>query len=501
MQRGRVCKQKWAWGGLAAVWLSGCLMSNSSSELAPGTEAISVDTAGVDVADAPAADPSSASGGAGATIGAIDVVTTAPMAGAQSNVIVDPRYPWALVGRFDLTDPNAPKFGLPNSRIGVRFTGTSLAVKFADGGATPDSGYDTFDVNIDGVDYAATANQFLTTPGTPAPCVPQAQVPLVDGNNFPGCLLLTRSADMNVPTTYPIAQNLDPNIEHVAWLTKRTEFYQGRVGTVKMFGFVLDDGATLLAPPPYLRRRIEVVGDSSTAGYGSAQRSACSYSERNSDGAIAIPAYLARYLRAEVVNLSSSGQGVYRSVYDKNTQHNLPVLYRAALPLQSPAYDFNRDHVDVVVLSAGGDDLWGNAGAGYFNNNDATVTTSARDNFVAAYTAWLTEIRSVRKDATIVCALSYAAFNQDIVTLGSALQDAVAARNNAGDTNVLYYTWFPANDPNRNPKGYASINDAASPLGLPYGCSGHPQPKMSQYLAGLLAPVIAQKMGWTDVAP
>ena len=486
--------RRWA----SVVWLCAslctCNMAAQSGESDPSGHLLSGSQSGLEPASATNPEPGETA--AAATQGnALATGANAIAAGAgaplDGNLYYETRYPWALVGRFDLSDANSPLFALAGTKIGVRFSGTSLSVNFVD------YGIDAFDVVIDGNDYAAIANQFSTAVATPEPCKPATQVAAFDGNHYPGCLLLNKSTSSTVPTLYPIVTGLEAG-EHTAWLIKRTEFMQGDAGNVRLYGFQVDEGSQLLPPPPYFRRRLEVVGDSSTTGFGAAEPNPCSYGERTSDAGRSLPAYLAQELNAEVVNVSSSGQGVYQSYYDVTADHNLPTLYREVVPPSAGAYDFSTDHVDAVILSAGGDDLWGAAGSGQFSNNNNAITTSPTANFIAAYVAWLTYIRAQRPDATIFCALSYAAYKNDIITLGSALQQAVASRNAAGDANVLYFTFFPADDPTRNPNRYASIFDAAPANDLSFGCSGHPQPKMSAFLAKLLAPVVAARMGWTE---
>lgn len=412
----------------------------------------------------------------------------------QANLIYESRLPYALVGRFDASNANQIRFNFAGSKIGVAFTGTSLAVRITD------SATDTFDVVIDGVEYASSGNAWVVDPAAaPVPCAPVGQVSAWDGNSYPGCVLATKSANPAVPISYPIATNLaDGN--HVAWLTKRTEFKTGQ-GTVTLWGFDLAPNGRLLAPPPYLRRRIEVLGDSSTSGYGAAQRSPCTENARTHDAGHDLPTYLASYLHAERVNLSISGESVYYSFFNPSVPGRLPPLYKQTIGFAaSPAYDFTSDHVDAVVLSAGGDDLWGAAGKGVFTNPDGS-TTNARAGFVASYVDMLATIRSVRPDATIFATLVFAASGNDIPTLGGAIQEAVASRQAAGDANVVYYAYFPANDPVRNPKGYVSLSDVVPGEKLWYGCAGHSSPGVSKYLTTLIGPAIAERMNWKDVGP
>lgn len=416
----------------------------------------------------------------------------------QQNLTYDTRHPYALVGRFDASNANRIRFSFPGSKIGVAFSGTSLNVQLTD------TAPDTLDVVVDGVAYASPSNAWSVDARAPlTACVPASQVPSSDGNNFPGCVLAVQSTNPNQPTSYPVVAGLaDGN--HVAWLTKRSEAAKGG-GIVTLWGVELSLGGRLLAPPPYLTRRIEVLGDSSTSGYGAGQRSPCQYSTRSSDGSRDLTSYLAAYLHAERVNASMQGAGVYNSYYDPaNAAHLLPVLYRQTLGFQAtPAYDFARDHVDVVVVAGGGGDLWGANGDGAFQSPGTASPAPARDGFVASYVDMLASIRAARPDATIVATLVYAAAKNDIVTLGSAVQDAVASRQGSGDANVVYFTYFPQNDPVRNPNGYTTVGELIDKSNgtLWRGCDGHASPGVAKVLAARLGSVIAERMGWRDVGP
>lgn len=423
-------------------------------------------------------------------------------AASGNAMIVDNSRAWSLVGRFDTRQPTRPRFGFAGSKIGVRFTGTSLAVTLSD------TGDDGFDVIIDGEHYVTSlpnpADWWQANPAlAPVACVPASKSMAYANSQYPGCILAIRNATLGATTTYPIASGLAPG-EHTAWLIKRSEFLQNGAGAssglVTITGFTVDRGAKVLSPPAYFKRRIEFSGDSAITGYGAGQVNPCGYTPRNQDAGRSLPSYTADYLHAEQVNLGSSGQGVYRSFYDYNGDHNLPTLYAQTVPLDKTLpYDFSKDQVDAVVLVAGGDDMWGASGSGDFNNNDPAVTTSARQNFIDAYVKWLVTIRNNRPSAHIYVVLAPGAILSDIVVLGSALQEVVAARTAAGDRKVYYYTFFPQNDPARNPKNYRNVGDLADGEGFPRGCTGHLQPATAKYLARLLGVEIAARMGLSDV--
>lgn len=510
------CRQMWLAGAFAL--LAACMPAGNTSDGGtapvgpgdePGTEQTGTTPGSTPTSpgDVPSTRPGGGDAGVpaqpnatGPTVQLPNPGTTLPSGGnglvQQQNLTYDARYPYALVGRFDATDPNRIRFSFPGSKIGVAFTGTSLHVRLTD------TAPDTLDVVVDGVQYATPGDAWSVDAKAPlVACVPATQVPAFDGNNFPGCVLGVKSSDPNEPTSYPVVAGLAEG-NHVVWLTKRSEAAKGG-GIVTLWGVELAAGGKLLAPPPYLTRRIEVLGDSSTSGYGAGQRNPCVYTTRTSDASRDLPSYLATYLHAERVNTSIQGAGVYNSFYDEgNASHLLPVVYRQTLGFQAtPAYDFAKDHVDVIVIAGGGGDLFGANGAGSFRHIDKTLTSPARDGFVKSYVEMLAFMRSARPNATIVATLVYAAAGNDVVTLGSAVQDAVASRQAAGDANVLFFSYFPQNDPVENPKKISVVEYLIdkNKETLWKGCVGHASPGLAKVLAAQLGPVIAERMGWKDV--
>lgn len=359
---------------------------------------------------------------------------------------------FVLVGRFDTTVPNAPRFSLPNSRIGATFSGTSL-----------------------GLLLACDANDALAVQ--------------VDGN-APSVVYLHPNGQ---PSVYPVASALAAG-NHTVWLTKRTESYEVdqrnanvRTGTITFSGLVLDTGAAV-GPPPAPRGHLFVaLGDSSFTGYGVDQLQtggiSCVFSPNTQNALLSVPGQLADLLGAEVINVSASGKGIAQSAYDlNNLTDQLPALWRKTVPPASaPAYAFPALDVDAVLVSAGSDDLVGAYGVGVISSPAA---------FVATYTALLSDIRSHYPRALLVGLVNPNAIGSDKTTLTSLLTQAVASRNAAGDANVFVFDYF-AGDAN----GWASYNDADAALKLGHGCQGHASPAGSLFLAQRLAAFLRAHAG------
>lgn len=429
------------------------------------------------------AEAGSTSDVSGTTAGsATGAVAPTPAAGQDANTVLSPVINtitnYTTIGRFYAVNANALTFALPASQIGGRFTGTSLAVSLSD------TGYDYFDVILDGNTWVAPT--FLATTG----CLPvaRAQAQSSNANAVTGCV---RSVPAATAQTYVIATGLTPG-NHTAWLVKRTEMYQGSgtsaVGQTTFYGFVLDANATLLTAPTPNTRHIDFIGDSAFTGYGAGQlmhdaSDYCDFTAHNQDAATSVPYLTGKLLRADAVNVSASGQGIVDGVYDSNPNHLLPVLFEETLPPSAaPAYAFSTQ-ADVVVITGGGDDLNGASGSGSFSDPNA---------FVAGYAQWLQKIRAHYPNALIVCGLTSGAQGADIATLGGALQKAVAMRKTLGDTKVVYFSFF------MNDTSFTTYGDIAQKCGFYYGCKYHPSPAGAQWLAGRLATFVRGQMAWTE---
>lgn len=443
---------------------AGCAVGANDSAMPSSSSDDAAQTAQVDAASTAGA-VSVSSTSEGSTAGGIAaepnaVVVTGPVIGLA-------RY--TLIGRFTTVNPNNIIFGLLGSRIGVAFTGTSITMMMSD------SSTDYFDVVIDG-------NR-------------QTQPVIVNPNT--------------VAQPYVLGQNLSLG-QHTLWLTKRTEAMQNSassLGIAHLTDMVLDANAVFLTPPAKRARRIEFVGDSGWSGYGSEAlvgapgTSNCSYSLNTQNALKSVPEYTADFLNADHVNASVTGKGVYLSFYDPtNTQHTFPVLYEMVYPPSGPQYTFDASSVDAVVLSVGGDDLWGNGGSGYFPN-PASPSTSAPASasnpngsdpnfFVNAMSQFLVQINKHYPNTPIICVLSAAATSNDITTLGNGLQNAIALAKTKGVANAVYYSYFTG-DPT-----YHTYDDAANALQLYYGCDYHPSAAGAQWLSYRLAGFIAAQKGW-----
>ena len=211
-----------------------------------------------------------------------------------------------FVGRFDRSDPAAPRFAFPGSAILTRFSGTTLSIELED------SGSNLFEVEVDGA--------------------PQPVLRATSGRQ-----------------TYVLASGL-PDAEHDVVVARRTESF---FGDTRFHGF---SGAPLVRTPAPTRL-IEMIGDSITCGYGvlgagpSCGFSADTEAETHAWGALAASA-----LGAENTAICYSGRGVYRNLDGSTTELMTDVFERTFADDPSSTWDFSTTP-DVVVVNLGTNDF------------------------------------------------------------------------------------------------------------------------------------------------
>ena len=317
-----------------------------------------------------------------------------------------------FVGRYDDGDPNAVRFSWPGSGAVVRFDGTGARVRLDD-----PAGY--FTVVVDG----AVQARLETTPGE---------------------------------RVYELAASL-PAGEHTVELYRRTE---GAFGPTVLLDVELD--GSLLAPRPPARR-IEILGDSITCGYGNEGADQfCNFSADTENHYLTYGAIAARSLGAELSTVAWSGKGVIYN-YGDDTFEPLPEVYERAIPTDS-AVTWSFDwQPNVVVINLGTND--------FSTDNDPTEQV-----FVAAYAGLLEQIRQHYPSAAILCSVAPSLGNPDQATALGYIDLAIAQRATAGDANVK------------------RVDLSAPSSG--WGCDWHPSVATHQAMAAQLESVLHDELDW-----
>src|SRR5262249_40180698 len=126
--------------------------------------------------------------------------------------------------------------------------------------------------------------------------------------------------------TYPLADNLAPGT-HVVRVVRNTEAH---IGEAQFLGFDFGADGELLAPPP-IQRRIEVIGDSITCGYGvEGADGTCHWTADTENAYLAYGSIAARALDAQATLVAYSAIGVYRN-NSGGRNGTMPIRYPRSL--------------------------------------------------------------------------------------------------------------------------------------------------------------------------
>ena len=141
--------------------------------------------------------------------------------------------------------------------------------------------------------------------------------------------------------------------EHTIQLFRRTE---ALFGLVSFKGLELSAGGTLLAPP-IPEKKLMVLGDSITCGYGNeAESKDQNFIPLEENGYMTYAPIAARALDAEYHCVAWSGQGLYRN-RNNETEHQMPALLLTTIPQsRKPDWDLKQFIPDYFVVNLGTND-------------------------------------------------------------------------------------------------------------------------------------------------
>lgn len=261
---------------------------------------------------------------------------------------------------------------------------------------------------------------------------------------------------------YTLAAGL-PDGEHTVTLMKITE---ATCGNLKFAGFQLPAGSEVL-PLPAAKRKIQVIGDSISAGYGNeAASQGEKFSAATQNAYWTYGAIAARAVGADYECLAWSG----KTMWPTNT---LPELYDRVLPRDANSVwpgDTRRPDVFLVNLCTND-----------FNRKEQPEEEA----WVNAYHEFIARLRKSAPDATIYCAHgpmltdSYPAGAQAATKSRKYVQRVVKEENERGDAKV-HYLEFPMQNP---------FVDGV-------GADWHPNIKTHRSMAGKFTSAMKQDLGW-----
>lgn len=340
----------------------------------------------------------------------------APLQGQSFSIpATDPQVRY--VGRFDRTDAAGPRCAWSASTVAVTLTGGSLNVRLNE------RGKNFWQIVVNGA--------------------PAGVLELKPGEHV-----------------YPVVTDL-PAGRHTVELVKRTE---ASVGATQVLGFELSGGAKLL-PTPARPRRIEVIGDSISCGYGNeAANKEQHFSPATENAWLAYGAVAARAVDADYICVAWSGKKLWpnNSILD---------YYDRVLPSPTAAkWEFSRWVPDVVIINLG--------------TNDFNVKVNPEEaGWVAAYVAFIQQIRARYPQAPVYCAL------------GTMLSDWPSARKPR--TTILGYlarVIEQANAAGGPPVRLLDFGVQKAENG--YGADWHPNVKTNSLMGAQLAETLKKDLGW-----
>jgi lysophospholipase L1-like esterase len=310
-------------------------------------------------------------------------------------------------GRFDWREPR-PACAWTYCGISLQIYGTGLELDLSGAGAI------TFYVSVDSVE---------STPFTTA------------GSEWSSSDAVTR---------YRVLSNLTPGV-HSIEIHRGPEGFFGPVA----FRSAKVSGGWPLPRSARQRRKLEVIGDSISAGYGNL---GCEFSAATENGSAAYGPVAGRLTGAEVRVEAVSGIGVALNL-DGSTTETMPELWEYSIPYDiGSTYRCEQWRADAVVINLGTNDF--NAG----------IEPAA---YVAAYEDFVEEIRACYPRALILCAV-----NEEADRFSAAIDEVVSdfAEPRVQKLNLNTPNWA--------------------------GCDGHPDVLAHEVMGVNLAARLGEELGW-----
>jgi lysophospholipase L1-like esterase len=257
------------------------------------------------------------------------------------------------------------------------------------------------------------------------------------------------------PRRYAVAKGL-PEGEHTVVIRRRTEGHLGPTDVID----VEVDGRLLPAPAATLR--MEVAGDSITAGYGNEGPSRyCKFTPKTENHLRTYAALAAEAVGAELSAIAWSGKGVARNYGGDTKEPTLPAIYDRSVPTEPASRWVDEVPADVVLINLGANDF-------------STEADPTAEEFVAAYVALLRAIRARHPNAPILCTVAPLLREDERAVVEAYIEQALALRRHAGDANARRI------DLHEEPHGW--------------GCDWHPSAATHAAMAERLIPALEEAL-------
>lgn len=240
------------------------------------------------------------------------------------------------------------------------------------------------------------------------------------------------------------------------------EVHNASEGRLIFGGIVLDYDGTLRRPAEF-QRRIEVIGDSISAG-ASVWNTDSAPDFTDNDALATYGWLLGEALDAETRLIAVSGAGVthnFETPPDAST--TLPQLYPHLHRDLGALNDWSWQP-DLILINLG--------------SNDFTDPVPSGADFQAAYARFLASVRQFNPDARIVVIQPFGIFEGSLPVFPDAIRGAVEARRAAGDERVWYV----------DTRGWLREGD--------FSDIAHPNARGHRHAAAQLLPFIREVTSW-----
>lgn len=325
------------------------------------------------------------------------------------------------IGRVSFVNPERPRFNFPGTQIVAAFEGTSLKML-----ARPETGY--FMAQIDG------------------------------GEAFKVSFNAPRDSVVTLATALTPGRHTVRLMYCIEGLFRHPEFW----------GFVLDEGCSLTAPPAASERKIEFIGNSITCGYGvESTKKEAPFEDETENHYYTYATITAKALGAQHTAIARSGIGIYRNYNGPRTgnKDNMPWQYEYTLfNDHSERWDFSRWQPQLVCINLG--------------TNDLSTPNFDIKLFEKNYRDFLKTVRGHYPKAKIVLCTGPMLGDKESAEQRKVLDAICQDSHKAGDTEVFRFDFsFQRGD-------------------LGYGASWHPSYWQQQKMAAELIAFLRPLMGW-----
>jgi lysophospholipase L1-like esterase len=248
-----------------------------------------------------------------------------------------------------------------------------------------------------------------------------------------------------------------PAGEHKIRVTRRTG---AQVGPTRILDVRAKGQLTPTATPD---RKILVIGDSITSGYGvECSDRSIGYTHATQNADLAYPALLANTFGADLQSVSFDGSGLIRN-FSGGEGETMNTLAWQTLPDTNRVWPAAIWQPQVIVINLGSNDFW---------------RADPGEQFDTAYVGMIGRLRTSYPDAQIIATIGSLLDGADYKAAKTSIQGAVDAVK-AGDSKVAFVELKPSKSPQR------------------YGCDSHPGVDAQKDMAGQIQAVIEKRLGWT----